>query len=50
MSISSTIYVSGLKAGAKPLEVCQTLCLPANPADVILDVVLQGDGAFFCGF
>ena len=50
MSISSTIYVSGLKAGAKPLEVCQTLCLPANPADVILDVVLQGDGAFFVVF
>ena len=42
--------MSGLKAGARPLEVCQNLCLSANPAEVISDVILHGDTAFFLVF
>ena len=46
MSTSNIVYMSGLKAGARPLEVCQNLCLSANPAQVISDVILHGDTAF----
>ena len=50
MSTSNIVYVSGLKASARPLEVCQNLCLSANPAEVISDVILHGDTTFFLDF
>ena len=50
MLTSNIVYVSGLKAGARPLEVCRNLCLSAIPAEVTSDVILHGDTAFFLVF
>ena len=40
------VYMSRLKAGARPLEVSHNLSLSANPAEVITDIILHDDTAF----
>ena len=50
MSTLKIAYVSGLKAGTRPIEVCQTLCLSANPAEVMSEIIPHNESAFFLVF
>ena len=50
MSTSRIAYVSGLKAGTRPIEVCQTLCPSANPAEVMSEIIPHNESGFFLVF
>ena len=50
MPTSKIAYVSGLKAGTRPIEVCQTLCPSASLAEVMSEIILHNEGAFFLAF